>query len=136
MECFQKSCGDVFAMADHGIYLDLESRASQYLHIPDDAPEPMYLWAGFYYRQVPDQLNAEEGFRFSHILLRTGAGYINKIRYIYPEHAHDTDSIDVVHFLFDWHEAIKRAEACAAANAGLRSRPRKDHLGVTSDSCE
>jgi len=108
MEFFQQSCAEILSLADRGMYLDIETRASQYLHLPDHAPDPMYLWAAFYYRQTPHPFVANEGFRFSHILLRTDGGFINKVRYTYPENAIATSSEDMVSFLLDWHDAIPR----------------------------
>lgn len=105
-EFFQQACGEVFALGDRGMYLDLEVKASQYLHVPDDAPEPLFLWAAFYYRQAASPFVADEGFRFSHIFLRTDAGYINKVRYTYLERADKDAGEDMIRFLFDWLNSI------------------------------
>jgi len=108
-EFFQQACGEVLALADQGKYLDLETRASQYLHLPDDAPDPMYLWAAFRYRQAPGPFVVDDGFRFSHVFLRTDSGYINKVRYTYPEHIAASVGADMIRFLLAWHEAVQGA---------------------------
>ena len=100
MELFQQACGEVLALGDRGMYLDLEVRASQYLHLPEDALEPMFLWAAFNYRQAAGPFVADKGFRSSHIFLRTDAGYINKVRYTHSEHADKGAGEDMIRFLF------------------------------------
>ncbi len=108
---FQQACSDVFVSADCGSYLDLKTRASQYLHLPADSLVPMYLWAAFYYRQAPGPGVDYLGFRFSHVLLRTDGGYINKVRYTYPAHpTHTATDAErgMMHFLLDWYNAIPK----------------------------
>jgi len=107
MEFFQQSCNDILVAAERGIYNDLETRTSQYLHIPDNSPDPMYLWAAFYYRQAPAPGVVDEGYRYSHILIRTDGGYINKVRYTYPERVKNDASRDMIQFLLDWDAALR-----------------------------
>lgn len=106
-EFFQGSCGDVMAMAERGILLDLEVKASQYLHIPDNAPIPMYLWAAFYYRQAPGPRTDYEGMRYSHLALRTDKGYINKVRYTYPDTLVQHAAQNLMAFLIEWYNAVQ-----------------------------
>jgi hypothetical protein len=107
-EFFQAACGDVLTAAERGMLLDLEIKASQYLSLPDDAPIPMYLWAAFYYRQSPGPFTQIEGMRYSHLAVRTDKGYINKVRYTYPEALAQDASIGLVSFLMDWHKAVQQ----------------------------
>lgn len=108
-EFYQAACSDVMAVAQRGILLDLEVKASQYLHLPDDAPLPMYLWAAFYYRQAPGPQTDYEGMRYSHLALRTDGGYINKVRYTYPDTLSEGGEQDLMIFLYDWHNQVQQA---------------------------
>lgn len=107
-ELFQKSCRDVLILADRGFYLDFEIKATKYFHLPYDAPDPMYLWAVFYYRQAQSVATVYEGFRYSHLFLRTDFGFINKVRYTYPERIAEEAEGGMISFLLEWHEAISK----------------------------
>lgn len=106
-EYFKGACGDVFAAAKRGILLDLEIKTSQYLYLPRNTPKPMYLWASFSYRQAPGPSTAFEGMRCSHLALRTDKGYINKVRYTYPDVGDENDSLGLIAFLMDWHNVVQ-----------------------------
>jgi hypothetical protein len=108
-EFFQAACNDVRAVAQRGILLDLEVKASQYLHLPENAPLPLYLWAAFYYRQAPGPFTDYEGMRYSHLALRTDNGYINKVRYTYPDTLAESAAEDLLFFLADWYNAVQDA---------------------------
>jgi len=106
-EYFKDACGDVFVAEKRGILLELELKTSQYLYLPRDTPKPMYLWASFYYRQAPGPSTTFEGMRYSHLALRTDKGYINKIRYTYPDIGDENASRGLVAFLMDWHNVVQ-----------------------------
>jgi hypothetical protein len=84
MQCYQEACQNVFKAAEMGIYLDLESVNSQFLYLPQDAPDPFCLWAIFTFNQPPGPDVLFTGKQMSHIALRTDRGFINKVRYSYP----------------------------------------------------
>jgi hypothetical protein len=108
-ELFREACAEVLLAAEQGLYCDLELHASQYLHIPDTAPEPMYLWAVFAYRQAAGPGTAYEGPRYSHLALRTDRGYINKVRYTYPAATVQLAEPGLIPLLTDWHAAVQSA---------------------------
>jgi hypothetical protein len=108
LQFFRDACGEILLLAERGLYLDCETRTSQYLHLPDDNPDPMFLWAAFRYRQAPGPGVLDEDFRFSHIFVRTDRGYINKIRYTYPDRVKKDAAQDMIQFLIEWHAAIPR----------------------------
>lgn len=106
-ELFQSACDEVLGLADEKFYLDLQLLSSQHLHLPDNSPVPTYLWAAFYYQQAPGPLTQLEGKRYSHLALRTDRGFINKVRYTYPEDLAETAASGLVSFLFAWHNFVK-----------------------------
>ena len=107
LDWFRQACSSVYHMAQEGHYLDLQVRPSQYLHIPQDAPEPLCLWASFQYREDPDPQMAFEGPRVSHLALRTDRGYINKVRFTYPASVEDEGFAAFLEFLQAWTSAIQ-----------------------------
>lgn len=115
MEFFQMSCRDVLAAAHQGVLLDFELKTSQYLFLPDDAPAPLYLWAAFYYRQAPGPFTVLEGMRYSHLALRTDRGYINKVRYTYPETLAADAGLGLAAFLLEWHHLVVSARPAGAS---------------------
>ncbi|MBY0228865.1 MAG: hypothetical protein K2W96_06285 [Gemmataceae bacterium] len=115
MEWFQEACRGVFLYRDRGLYHDLEVRDSRFLHLPTDAPEPFCLHACFAYRQEPGEGVAHEGMRVSHLALRIDRGFINKVRFTYPD---DADFARVAAeaflvFLLGWAKAVQEAGAPA-----------------------
>jgi len=104
---FREACNDVFRYGQEGHYLDLQVRASRYLHIPQNAPEPFCLWAAFQYRQAPGPETAFEGQRMSHLALRTDRGYINKVRFTYPESMEASAFPVFLAFLQEWTHAVQ-----------------------------
>jgi hypothetical protein len=108
--CFQEACGNILGLGEQGRYLDLEVRASQFLHLPDDAPEPFCLWAAFAYRQAPGPGSLYDGGRFSHLALRTDRGYFNKMRFTYPdeESVLKTAPRQFIEFLCEWTEVVQK----------------------------
>ena len=109
MEFFQGACGDVMAMAERGVLLDFEVRASQYLDILDAASLPIYMWAAFCYRQAPGPISGYEGMRYSHLALRSDRGYINKVRYTYHDTLAETAGEGLLLFLIEWYNAVQQA---------------------------
>ena len=109
---FQESVQGVIFAAKQGLYVDFEVLASQYLHLPLDAPDPFCLWASFAYRQVPGKdipMVSFAGRRVSNMALRTDRGYINKIRYTYPENAGEEGFAGFLAFLVEWHGHVQLA---------------------------
>jgi hypothetical protein len=114
-EWFRQACSDVFHQGQQGHYLDLQVQVSQYLHIPQDAPEPFCLWAVFQFRGAPDPQIAFEGQRVSHLALRTDRGYINKVRFTYPESMEASAFPAFLAFLQEWTHAVQTHESAASA---------------------
>ncbi len=106
---FQEAYQNVQMAADQGLYLDLDIRASQFLHLPPDAPDPFCLWGVFAYRQAPSPLVSFLGTRISHLALRTDRGYINKVRFTYPEMEKDEEANfgRFLAFLVEWTFAVQ-----------------------------
>jgi hypothetical protein len=90
--------------AKQGAYRDLIVRASQYLHLPPTAPDPFCLWAVFSYRQAPGPGVIFLGKCVSHLALRIDRGYINKVRFTYPEEQQEekADFERFLAFLTEW----------------------------------
>lgn len=112
VEWFQEACQGVLVAAERGLYRDFEVLASQYLHLPPDAPDPFCLLASFAYRQVPGPDIPEVTFagrRVSNLALRTDRGYINKVRYTYPEDAGEAGFAGFLAFVAEWTEAVQQA---------------------------
>lgn len=113
VEWFREACGGVFEAARRGVYSDLEVRASQFLHLPADAPEPFALWASFVYAQAPAPGVGYTGKRVSNLALRTDHGQINKVRYTYPDpgagEAADAALAAFLRFLVEWTDAVRLA---------------------------
>lgn len=109
MGWFQEACQNVFMMVERGVYLDLETRVSQYLHLPPDAADPFCLWACFAYRQAPQPGVTYTGVRVSNLALRTDRGLINKLRYTYPDtpEMKDTGLRGFLMFLLEWTLAVQ-----------------------------
>jgi hypothetical protein len=107
VEWFRDACAEVLSQGREGHYLDLQVLASRYLHIPETAPEPFCLWAAFNYRQAPGPQIAFEGRRMSHLALRTDRGYINKVRFTYPESMEASAFPAFLTFLQEWTHAVQ-----------------------------
>ena len=106
-QIFQESCNGILLAADRGMLLDLEIKASQYLHLFDD-PKPAYLWAAFYYRQAASPFTNYEEMRYSHLALRTDDGCISKVRYTYPDYLAEDASVGLAVFLADYYTALQK----------------------------
>jgi hypothetical protein len=106
---FREACQGVTMAAERGLYRDLETLTSQYLHLPPDAPEPFCLWASFLYSQAPGPDVIFPGQRVSNIALRTDRGYINKVRYTFPEDAREKGYAGFLAFLVEWTGLVQQA---------------------------
>jgi len=108
---FQEACGAVDAAAKQGVYLDFEILATRFLHIPSDAPNPFCLWGVFTYRLPSSQGVSYLGTRVSHLALRTDRGYINKVRFTYPQD--EDEGVEEINFdrfksfLVEWSIAVQ-----------------------------
>ena len=114
IEFFQESLHSVAMAADQGLYLDFEMLGSGYLRIPEDAPEQFCLCASFAYRQnsqapvpptgIPGKGGVinDVGRIASHMALRTDRGYINKVRFNYPEALGERGLGGFLRFLTEW----------------------------------
>lgn len=117
-EFFRQAMGEVLEMGRLGRYTDLETRNARYLHIPADAPQPLCLFGSFYYRKTLRPGVVHEGFRHSHLFLRTDCGFINKVRYTFLDPATDTNNEEMIQFLFDWYDAVDHASAVVRSEVG------------------
>jgi len=109
IQIYQDSLDSLFAAAEAGRYLELENISTQYLHVPLDAPEPFCLWGIFTYRQAKGDDVLFTGKQVSHMTLRTDHGFINKVRYTYPD-SEDTEYEDFegfLLFLLEWNDAVQ-----------------------------
>jgi len=85
IQLFQNACEALFMAAEAGIYLDLETLVSREICLPHEPATPFCLWGAFAYRQAPgpDVIFTER--QISHLSMRIDRGYINKVRYTYPD---------------------------------------------------
>ena len=119
IEFFRESLHSVSAAADQGLYLDFEMLGSGYLRIPEDALEPFCLCASFAYRQnsqapvpptgIPGKGGVinDVGRVASHMALRTDRGYINKVRFNYPESLGERGFGGFLRFLTEWTHLVQ-----------------------------
>jgi hypothetical protein len=116
MEWFQEACGGVFTAAERGMYSDVKVLASQFLVLDADPASPFCLWAAFSLAQNPGPGTSHTGPRISHLVLRTDRGYINKIRYTYPEPAPEGVFASFVDFITGWTRAMREAPGHTAGS--------------------
>ncbi len=76
---------DILKRAEEGIYLDFEIATPEIIYFPDDTPEPALLLSSFRFRQEREPGVDLLGRRVSYLATRIDRGYINKVRYTYPE---------------------------------------------------
>jgi hypothetical protein len=105
-ELFKGAYQDIFRAVEMGMYEDLAIVTPQIQYFPNDGSEPMYLWATFRYKQSSWSSVPGVGFRISHLLMRTDGGYINKVRYTYPEELEEDNQLDMNLFLIEWFAAV------------------------------
>ena len=123
IELFQESLQGVVMAASQGIYRDFEIIQSGYINLPPEAPEPLCLCASFAYRQnaeasipvvFPDRTDTpvinDIGRLLSHMAMRTDRGYINKVRFNYPEAAGEGGFAGFLNFLTEWTNAVQTAK--------------------------
>ena len=118
-QLFEESLQSVFMAADQGLYLDFEVMGSGYINVPPDAAEPLCLCASFAYRQnsqapvpssgIPGKHGVinDVGRLVSHLALRIDRGYINKVRFNYPESAGERGFGGFVRFIDEWTNAVQ-----------------------------
>lgn len=120
VQFFEESLHGVTMAAEQGIYRDFEILGSGYLNLPPESPEPFCLGASFAYRQnseapipvvFPDKSGVinDVGRVVSHLALRIDRGYINKVRYNYPESAGEAGFAGFLGFIMEWTESVKTA---------------------------
>jgi len=110
LEWFSAARNEVTTLARQGKYLDLEIRDdATALYIPADATTPLCLCTRFSYRQAAGSGIDFNGKRVSHLALRTDRGYINKIRYTYPDtdEFRETGQAGFILFLSEWTSAVQ-----------------------------
>ena len=100
---FEQAYLDVLRTAASGLYLDLELSEPQFLYLPDD-DRPFCLAAEFAFRHAPEPGVGFTGRCASHLALRTDGGFINKVRYTYPESeaGPDDGSERLLAFMVEW----------------------------------
>lgn len=120
VQLFEESLRGVTMAAEQGIYRDFEILGSGYLNLPPESPEPFCLGASFAYSQNPEApiplvfpnkegtIN-DVGRIVSHLALRTDRGYINKVRYNYPEEAGQAGFAGFLAFFMQWTQSVQRA---------------------------
>ena len=120
-QLFEESLQSVLMAADQGLYLDLEVLGSGYINVPPDATDPLCLCTSFAYRQnsqapvpsagIPGKHGVinDVGRLVSHLAMRVDRGYINKVRFNYPENAGERAFGGFVRFMTEWTEAVQGA---------------------------
>ena len=123
MALFQESLNSVTMAAEQGIYLDFEILGAGYINLTPDAADPFCLGASFAYRQNADApvpvvgIPGKEGTGVindigrlvSHMTLRIDRGYINKVRFNYPEDAGEAGFSGFLNFLSEWTYLVQTA---------------------------
>lgn len=118
VDIYQRSCAEIDQQVQAGAMRDFQLHASEYLHLPPDAAEPIGLWAAFSFDPPSDAEPAATTRQISHLLVRADRGHFNKIRYTHPK----DHGIEAVHRF--------RAFAYSAEDDRLFRR------NVTGDSAE
>jgi hypothetical protein len=115
IDWFEEACNDIQRFSDQGFYQELELRLVQYLHFPIDNPLPFFLWAVFSYYDTPGLKLLCYEKQTSHLALRTDRGYINKVRYTYPEieKTEESDLQQFFNFLFEWTYTVQEFKGIA-----------------------
>ena len=112
---FRQACDEVVKAAERGWYHDLELRASDYLNMADEGPEPVFLFASFSYRQAGGPDTRFTGPRLSHLALRIDGGIINRVRYTSLQGENDEQAYqDCLRFLQDW---LRTVQTCLSGRA-------------------
>jgi hypothetical protein len=107
LKLFQAAYSEIRVAAQLDIYENLEEMNAEFLHLPENAPEPMWLWAAFRYRQPPGRGSVTYTLdRVSHLALRTDRGYVNKVRYTYPGYIEEQEFSHYLQFLFEWQQIV------------------------------
>lgn len=117
---FEESLQGVTMAAQQGAYLDFEILGSGYLNVPPESPEQFCLGASFAYRQnsgavIPVVFPEKEGTvndvgrLISHMTMRVDRGYINKIRFNYPEEAGEAGFASFLGFAIEWTQSVQLA---------------------------
>lgn len=122
IELFEESLQGVVMAAEQGIYRDFEILQSGYITLPPEAPEPLCLCASFAYQQnagasipvvFPKRKDTpvvnDVGRLVSHMALRIDRGYINKVRFNYPEDAGEGGFAGFLNFLVEWTKLVQTA---------------------------
>ena len=111
LQLFQMAYSDVMVAVQRGMYKNLEVMTSEYLHLPESAPEPTWMWSAFRYSQQEDTNVASTLDRVSHLALRTDRGFINKVRYTYLGHLEEQEFSRFLEFLIAWHRIVGSFQA-------------------------
>lgn len=77
------------------------------LEIPTNSIEPFCLWAVFKYRQTSGPQVMHTGMRISHLTLRIDKGFVNKIRYSYPEDLNNVEYFRFLNFVTEWNSILQ-----------------------------
>ena len=113
---FQDAYASILVAVERGDYHCFETHKSEFLHIPDDDPEPFCLWSAFSYYIYSEYSKSDEDFtkrRTSHLTLRTDRGFINKVRYTYPSYKDMTEQTEFagfagfIAFLLEWTKTVR-----------------------------
>jgi hypothetical protein len=100
---FQQAWEDILRVAEMKKELDLEILKHEFLYLPKDATDPFCIWVAFTYLNFA-------GRQISHLALRIDQGFINKIRYSYPdiEGLEEKQYDSFLAFLTEWTSAVQQ----------------------------
>jgi hypothetical protein len=123
LEIYQRSYAPIEQQVQTGNIHNFELHASQYLHLPPDAPEPIGLWAAFSFDPPSNTGAAGVNRQISHLVVRADRGHFNKIRYTHPRE-HGIEAVNRFRaFVAEW-TAIVQA---------VSTEPDRDHPWIDYD---
>jgi hypothetical protein len=101
-EFFQQAWEDILRVVEKTKKLDLEILKHEFLYLPEDAPDPFCILVAFTYLNYT-------GRQISYLTLRIDRGFINKIRYTYPdiEGSEEKQYHNFLVFLKEWTIAVQ-----------------------------
>jgi hypothetical protein len=105
----QSAVSAVFASERNGTCRDVRILGTWYARIPEDAPEPTYLWTALSYVTEADPTFGYTGLWYSHLAIRADCGFVNKVRYSYIEPRAADGVRNLGAFLQDWYIAVQGA---------------------------
>lgn len=114
LQWFQDAYASILVSVERGDYHGFETHKSEFLHIPDNEPEPFCLWSAFSYYKYSESGDDFTKRRTSHLTLMTDRGFINKIRYTYPSYKDMNEQAEFavfggfIAFLLEWTDTVRK----------------------------